>query len=93
MSFLLNETHRRLPLTTSPGGRKFSRSCTVTEGRRPKSRGNRDRGGTRESRQRERERQREGQRERERVRERDGESERELETESERQREIRRERK
>ena len=45
MSFLINETHRRLPLTTSPGGRKFSRSCTVTEGRRPKSRGNRDRGG------------------------------------------------
>ena len=80
MSFLINETHRRLPLTTSPGGRKFSRSCTVTEGRRPKSRGNRDRGGTRESRQRERERQREGQRERERQRERVRERERERES-------------
>ena len=87
MSFLINETHRRLPLTTSPGGRKFSRSCTVTEGRRPESRGNRDRGGTRESRQRERERQRKGQRERERQREGQRERERQRERVRERERE------
>ena len=72
MSFLINETYRRLPLTTSPGGRKFSRSCTVTEGRRPKSRGNRDRGGhKRKKTERERDRQRERERDRERGRDRE----------------------